>query len=954
MTTPSDVTALDTIIKEVAEAGKGGNGEHYIAIRTNTGEIVSPDSWSFRGGPKRIYRVFTDDAGQPRADGRSNTITVRDPESGDSVNLYVSYQASCPKGKAETLVSALGRKGSPDDDLKRRISAVADDFLFRRERQFFTNFDKLRGELTQRIEDMISTDTGLNFRPHIQFAREYDLSPERVAKQIEVRFIDSTEPQTVSFECHLDVVPELTLRAIVSAGKFNLLHSQLVGAVADHFRLHVNVEEYALGFATSQVSDGLRVALNALTSRYGRQINGLTLKSQKGPGYIPPNFIEDTIDIAVQPLGRVEPITLTSRMQMSRADLAKFQKRRISDLTAWIKEALDNVVHVVCFDRVYLEYVQPESWKDIEAQIKEKMVERAGEIGYDVKQIFSAPRLKEWEFADPKYHRFELSDLPLRSTARAHVDLTVAATFFIKDWGDSKIVQKINQGIDLGTDIERELRQTLSSVLAEVSPNDFILKFSERNAENGSTEDKLRTAVEKTLIDKYQAGVSSVIVTPVDNDEIGRVRGLLNVPKILQFTAKPLAGPEEMSFSVSWRVCDIESDSWNKVSRSTCNLDAIEKSLISALEASFNGVAPQLLYARTSGELKQLGEEAFKQPKKEIVANFGVGIDLSNLNRAWTSSEERRREIWLDLDNVKRDLHRQDIDKEKRIGKITTDREVRRYEELAASAEAEFRRLTFLREQPKLSQEERDERARLEKTFRELNDTNFGSVRKLPSFAELTDVADPSSFQSKRYDSVGQANTIEARAEAVVDQRDQITLPPGELLELDGVLLDHAARTVAQDPDIQGLAEVLSIDAAGGRLRSRLEVDGDASTILLPGWDQFKDEFFLLFCTRQRKYDDLRKKIKSTDRATRELVIPAIAGAIGAALGIGASILTPFVALALLGVAELGINAWCARSSGRSQLAFSSPDGKPLKLRRGHADHENKGSNGDKARDSTL
>lgn len=752
MASPGDNAALDKVIKRDDNVPKHvQKGEHFVGIKIGSDEIVKPSSWGFGKKNRYVYRVYTDVSGHQRAEGRSNTIYVRDPETNDSVNLVVSYQASCPESKVETLVRALGQYGSPDSELRRHITAIAERFLFGREREFFANFEKLRSELAQKISNAVTDETGLNFRAQVQLAREEDLSPFHIKQQIEVRFRDSQQPQPLAFECDLDVVPQLTLRAIVTYDKLRSLNSTLVNAVSDYFRLQVPAEDYAKEFAGTNIAEGLRARLNEIAAKHGRQINGLTLRAQKSAGYIPPNFVEKTLHTQVQPLGRIEPIALTSRIQLMREDLGRFQRSGVANLEDWLKESFDNVIRLVCFEKKYLEYLQSSSWTVIESQIKDDLTVRAKTIGYQVKQIFSLPELKENDLKDLKHHRFDIVGLPLRSTAPAHVDINLAATFFIKDWNVKRIAERVNQGVDLKADIARELHQALSSVLATEWPNDFILKFSSPDDAGESIESRLKDAAETTLIEKYQAEVSSVVVTPVDNDEIRRVRDMLYAPRVIDFISTPYSGPENIEFTVTWQVIDIEPNSWDKVSRPGYDLDVIEKSLKDALVGMFNGIEPQMLYTTVTEDIERLSKIAFVGPTDQIRSLYGLGVELSNLTRRPTGSESGMRKTLGKRRDVQLDIYNEQLDMELEISRSKIGHEIQVAKRRLDWSEARFERWKELRSKGRLTAEERDELVKLESEYERMSGDRDGtSTRTLPPVPEMNLDSDAAKLRNMR------------------------------------------------------------------------------------------------------------------------------------------------------------------------------------------------------------
>ena len=85
-------------------------------------------------------------------------------------------------------------------------------------------------------------------------------------------------------------------------------------------------------------------------------------------------------------------------------------------------------------------------------------------------------------------------------------------------------------------------------------------------------------------------------------------------------------------------------------------------------------------------------------------------------------------------------------------------------------------------------------------------------------------------------------------------------------------------------------------------------------------------------CTNDEEYEELRKHLNAADATLQKAVIPIIAGAIGATLGIAAAILVPFVALVILATGKIGKNAWCALHSDGVRLDTADSDGQPIKL----------------------
>ncbi|SAL04042.1 hypothetical protein AWB81_06570 [Caballeronia arationis] len=76
-------------------------------------------------------------------------------------------------------------------------------------------------------------------------------------------------------------------------------------------------------------------------------------------------------------------------------------------------------------------------------------------------------------------------------------------------------------------------------------------------------------------------------------------------------------------------------------------------------------------------------------------------------------------------------------------------------------------------------------------------------------------------------------------------------------------------------------------------------------------WDQLKSEFRLLLCTKDKKYQALRRDLAKTSSKSQLAVVSAISAAVGASIGVVAGALVPVCAICLIAVLKLGQEAFC-------------------------------------------
>lgn len=110
------------------------------------------------------------------------------------------------------------------------------------------------------------------------------------------------------------------------------------------------------------------------------------------------------------------------------------------------------------------------------------------------------------------------------------------------------------------------------------------------------------------------------------------------------------------------------------------------------------------------------------------------------------------------------------------------------------------------------------------------------------------------------------------------------------------------------------------IEAAGTSLAAHLR--GSLPVYPLSGslWQSFKQEFHLLVCTDDPKYDETRSKLKFSGQQTQSTIVGIVTAGIGSAMGFHAALLVPFCALGLLALVRMGKEAFCQASRITQQV----------------------------------
>jgi hypothetical protein len=76
-------------------------------------------------------------------------------------------------------------------------------------------------------------------------------------------------------------------------------------------------------------------------------------------------------------------------------------------------------------------------------------------------------------------------------------------------------------------------------------------------------------------------------------------------------------------------------------------------------------------------------------------------------------------------------------------------------------------------------------------------------------------------------------------------------------------------------------------------------------------WVEVKKEIYLLLCTKDRKYFDIRNHFKKKSATSTTAIVGMLSATVATQIGAAAGIVTPLVALLLYGLLKVGVNSWC-------------------------------------------
>ena len=107
-----------------------------------------------------------------------------------------------------------------------------------------------------------------------------------------------------------------------------------------------------------------------------------------------------------------------------------------------------------------------------------------------------------------------------------------------------------------------------------------------------------------------------------------------------------------------------------------------------------------------------------------------------------------------------------------------------------------------------------------------------------------------------------------------------------------------------------------TIDEIGNRLLPE-SIDGKGMHYVAwpQYWKQLKNEFRVLLCTPEKKYQKLRKELSVAANKSHATIVSSIAAVMASQFGVIPGVLVPFCALLLIAILKLGKEAFCSTTN---------------------------------------
>ncbi|KAB8317942.1 hypothetical protein SD81_022170 [Tolypothrix campylonemoides VB511288] len=419
--------------------------------------------------------------------------------------------------------------------------------------------------------------------------------------------------------------------------------------------IHQEVSLHDLCYKLSESVDSKIVQrLDDILAKYGRKVEYFTSEIDKS--ILMPESFSIKHEVKCEITEYPEPVfiknTLEVDPQLDKTDsILKYKKAQIpnlKDLQAWFKAKLDRIVQKLLFDRKYINLLLDFESED-KLAIKEELEKEAESIGYSIRLLTTVPDLKPLKLKDEGFN-FTSTGTFATKYNNVKVELSIICSGKIKDL--RKIEHLLNPREDVDKLIQKKVVNRVSQLLYTIEPEHFYFHF-DNNPEGLSVKSELTEIITQLLTKEFHASGIDVIPIMKETDLKKSFDSLRENPlwdfEITIDSLKDLKEP--VVYYGSFQIEKVDKDKWDIFQSRKHDIYTIKKFLEAHLRSRLKTLTSEKLKFKTPQQLNDTENSIKNLARAAIVEQFRLEISISNLERKYTTLEEKRRNINIEAES---------------------------------------------------------------------------------------------------------------------------------------------------------------------------------------------------------------------------------------------------------------------------------------------------------------
>lgn len=643
---------LDAIIQRASsrhKPDKRSESEALVIVDCNKKEALDRRPlW----GEVKYFLVRNTHAGQDPAECEPPPFIVKDIEGDREVIIKLKCWVSCSPGNEKRVAVALcDPVDRPSAAFERLLRRWTDEFVKPGPGRaefidgYFDESQRRRERLQEHLQSKALFEAGLNLQVKVWLEGEPGShKPVEVSTgKFLVSVSDYSERQELEVACELELDERHKINAVVRYKRTGQLRDKVIGVVTKYFARRVSLDQFYSELNSPGLLDGLTRELDDALVAEGRRVGRIFLKSGGGQGdeQSPPQFGPHEVGVKVSVQEYPEQVEIGNKLLLSRRALSLHKARGCPPLDAWVKEKLERIIRDVLFDAKYIDLLL--DFDGRKAEIEAKLRAEAATIGYEVKQLITAPALDPLKWLDPFLLKVDETFETRRPKFFVKLSIVVAARFETLD--ELKIRSALNRRQSVPALMHEEIRKVASQYLHGIEPEQFYTAFyyDTENKYPGQkpVEAALRDGITDALREKFGADIIEVIPKMDDTDVIINLMILQEKPCDFSIQVTPLDGGAPVLFRGKFLVDGVDPDGWHTFLSRKFTIEDVKQHLEDDVRAKLKTRSEgELLYKRL-GDLKAMEDDIGEMAALSIKKMFGLLVRVSAVDRDFTIVEKK-------------------------------------------------------------------------------------------------------------------------------------------------------------------------------------------------------------------------------------------------------------------------------------------------------------------------
>lgn len=618
-----------------------------ISVNAKTGKIASKINIYAK---HRYYLVYSERV-------MKSTISNLEIENftySNSLSLKIDYQISCSQLNMEKLIENLF--GGTGEFPKQKLESIIRKLIFEFQElkcdtmdSFFTNFFKLRGNLVNFIRKRILELTGLNIQLRIQPNEEEELETIQIVEKEKAIFVkDFDKELLLSYKIELEVDQEQRMNAILNHKSVNYLDQFVFKYLKTILSKEITLND--LLSEPNKVKRKLTEKLSSALEEKGRIVGHFSYSLSDDILEMDKEFHLSNFDVECKL--KDSNIVITHDLLLKINNHSKFHNSGITNIEPWVKDKLNSITLNALFGKDYIDLIlsfNDDSGNLKDHGIKEAMNKAADQIGFEVNQLISIPKVEPLELLSGfnlsvgKNENFSTRD------SRIKVKLEVKVRGRIRDL--TKIRKYISPNINIKDKLKEHILEELTRIIDHIEPERFYMRFKFAGENDKlSVEEQIRSEVKKMLQEEFFASEISVLPKTVHTNITQRFEALQNEFHSFILETFPMGEGgrgSKNTFKVKYQINSVDENGWHRFQSK--QFETVEKTisqinelLLDSLKNTFSLLRGKEISYKSHIALQKVMKIANYQSNPLIKKTFGLVIEIVSITREATIIEEKR------------------------------------------------------------------------------------------------------------------------------------------------------------------------------------------------------------------------------------------------------------------------------------------------------------------------